>query len=43
MTGRGTTDTAIEATKRGAFEYQLKPFEPLEMLQTIDKALEGRG
>jgi DNA-binding NtrC family response regulator len=41
MTGRGTTDTAIEATKRGAFEYQLKPFEPLEMLQTIDKALEG--
>ena len=41
MTGRGTTDTAIEATKRGAFEYQLKPFEPLEMLQSIDKALAG--
>jgi DNA-binding NtrC family response regulator len=41
MTGRGTTDTAIEATKRGAFEYQLKPFEPPEMLQTIDKALEA--
>jgi nitrogen regulation protein NR(I) len=41
MTGRGTTDTAIEATKRGAFEYQLKPFEPLEMLETIAKALEG--
>jgi nitrogen regulation protein NR(I) len=41
MTGRGTTDTAIEATKRGAFDYQLKPFEPAEMLCTIAKALEG--
>jgi DNA-binding NtrC family response regulator len=41
MTGRGTTDTAIEATKRGAFEYQLKPFEPADMLRTIAKALEG--
>jgi nitrogen regulation protein NR(I) len=41
MTGLGTTDTAIEATKRGAFDYQLKPFEPAEMLQTIAKALEA--
>ncbi|MGD0897348.1 MAG: sigma-54 dependent transcriptional regulator [Thermoguttaceae bacterium] len=41
MTGRGTTDTAIEATKRGAFDYQLKPFEPAEMLRTIAKALEA--
>ena len=41
MTGRGTTDTAIEATKRGAFEYQLKPFEPQEMLETIAKALDA--
>ncbi len=41
MTGQGTTDTAIEATKRGAFDYQLKPFEPEEMLQTIVKALEA--
>ena len=41
MTGQGTTDTAIEATKRGAFDYQLKPFEPAEMLQTIAKALEA--
>jgi nitrogen regulation protein NR(I) len=41
MTGQGTTDTAIEATKRGAFDYQLKPFEPAEMLQTIVKALEA--
>jgi nitrogen regulation protein NR(I) len=41
MTGEGTTGTAIEATKRGAFEYQLKPFDPAEMLATIEKALEG--
>ena len=41
MTGQGTTDTAIEATKRGAFDYQLKPFEPALMLRTIAKALES--
>jgi nitrogen regulation protein NR(I) len=41
MTGQGTTDTAIEATKRGAFDYLLKPFEPAEMLRTIVKALEA--
>ena len=35
MTGQGTTTTAIEATKRGAFDYQLKPFPPADMLQTI--------
>jgi len=41
MTGQGTMETAIEATKRGAFDYQLKPVEPAEMLETIEKALEG--
>ena len=41
MTGQGTTTTAIEATKRGAFDYQLKPFSPAEMLQTIARALEA--
>ena len=41
MTGKGTTTTAIEATKRGAFDYQLKPFSPAEMLQTIARALEA--
>jgi nitrogen regulation protein NR(I) len=41
MTGQSTTNTAIEATKRGAFDYQLKPFEPSEMLTTIAKALDA--
>ncbi|MBN2292775.1 MAG: sigma-54-dependent Fis family transcriptional regulator [Pirellulales bacterium] len=41
MTGHGTMQTAIEATKLGAFDYHLKPFEPAEMLAAIDKALES--
>ena len=41
MTGHGTMQTAIEATKLGAFDYHLKPFEPAEMLTAIDKALES--
>ncbi len=39
VTAYGTTDTAIEATKLGAFDYVLKPFEIPEMLALIDKAL----
>jgi DNA-binding NtrC family response regulator len=41
MTGSGTMDVAIEASKLGAFDYQQKPFEPARMLQLIDKALES--
>ena len=41
MTGQGTVETAIEATKQGAFDYHLKPFEPAEMLQTVERALKG--
>ncbi|MBN1909234.1 MAG: sigma-54-dependent Fis family transcriptional regulator [Pirellulales bacterium] len=41
MTAHGTMQTAIEATKLGAFDYHLKPFDPAEMLAAIDKALEG--
>jgi DNA-binding NtrC family response regulator len=33
--------TAIEATKLGAFDYQLKPIEPEQMLATIERALAG--
>jgi DNA-binding NtrC family response regulator len=39
MTGQGTTDMAIEATKLGAFEYQLKPFDPAEMLRLVERAM----
>ncbi|MFO0948201.1 MAG: sigma-54 dependent transcriptional regulator [Planctomycetota bacterium] len=41
MTGYGTTETAIEATKLGAFDYLLKPFDPAEMLTTVQRALES--
>ena len=35
VTAFGTTDTAIEATKAGAFDYLLKPFDIPEMLKLI--------
>jgi nitrogen regulation protein NR(I) len=41
MTAFGTTETAIEATKLGAFDYVLKPFEIPEILALIDQALEA--
>lgn len=41
MTAYGTTETAIEATKMGAFDFVLKPFEVPEMLNTIAQALEA--
>jgi nitrogen regulation protein NR(I) len=39
MTAHGTTEVAIEATRHGAFDYLLKPFEMPEMLDAIKKAL----
>src|SRR5260370_3492224 len=39
ITGKSTTDTAIEAMKLGAFEYLLKPLELSQLRQVIDRAL----
>ena len=39
MTAFSTTDRAIEATKKGAFDYLIKPFEMPEMLEVIHKAV----
>ncbi len=39
VTAFGTTDTAIEATKRGAFDYVLKPFDMGELLDLVAKAV----
>jgi nitrogen regulation protein NR(I) len=41
MTAFGTTHHAIEATKCGAFDYVLKPFEIPAMLSLIRQALEA--
>lgn len=39
MTAHGTTDTAINAMKLGAFEYLLKPVDIPELLNVLDKAV----
>ncbi|MBF0225333.1 MAG: sigma-54-dependent Fis family transcriptional regulator [Desulfobacterales bacterium] len=41
MTAFGTTETAIEATKLGAFDYILKPFDIPNILEIIKKALQA--
>jgi DNA-binding NtrC family response regulator len=41
MTAFGTTETAIEATKLGAFDYILKPFDIPDILKLITQALEA--
>ena len=38
MTAHGTTETAIEATRRGAFDYLLKPFEMEELIPVLARA-----
>jgi len=40
MTAHGTTDTAIEATRWGAFDYVPKPFEMDDMLELTARAIE---
>ncbi len=40
MTGFGTVETAIDAMKRGAYDYILKPFKVEEVVPTIRRGLE---
>ncbi len=42
MTGFGTVETAIEAMKRGAYDYVLKPFKADEIVQVVSRALQQR-
>ena len=39
MTGFGTVETAIEAMKKGAYDYLLKPFKVEEVIHVVDRAL----
>ncbi|HOC57627.1 MAG TPA: sigma-54 dependent transcriptional regulator [Verrucomicrobiota bacterium] len=41
ITAHGTTETAIEATRWGAFDYLPKPFEVEELLDLAAKALDS--
>jgi len=40
MSAYGNIDTAIDAMKRGAYDYISKPFKPDEVLLTLKKAEE---
>ncbi|HKV12765.1 MAG TPA: sigma-54 dependent transcriptional regulator [Thermoanaerobaculia bacterium] len=42
MTAHGSIATAVEAMRRGAFDYVAKPFDNDELLMTVDRALEVR-
>jgi nitrogen regulation protein NR(I) len=42
ITAHGTTETAIEATKAGAYDYLLKPFDIPEMIRLVEKAVASR-
>jgi len=39
MTAHGTTESAIEATKFGAYDYLLKPFEMDELVDLVSRAV----
>ncbi len=42
ITAHGTTETAIEATKSGAYDYLLKPFEIPELIGLVGQAVSNR-
>src|SRR5579871_1228934 len=39
VTAHGTTETAIEATKSGAYDYLVKPFEMPELIELVEQAV----
>ena len=42
MTAHGTISTAVEAMRRGAYDYVTKPFDNDELMMLIDRALNMR-
>lgn len=41
MSGHGTVDTAVEATRLGAVDFVEKPLSIAKLLRTVERALEG--
>ena len=42
LTGHGSFDAAVDATKRGAFHFQTKPFETKGLILLLDRAMEHK-
>ena len=43
MSGHGTVDAAVEATRLGAFDFVEKPLSLQKLLRTVESALESAG
>ena len=43
MSGHGTVDAAVEATRLGAFDFVEKPLSIAKLLRTVEAALESAG
>lgn len=43
MSGHGTVDTAVEATRLGAFDFIEKPLSLAKLLRTVEAALDSTG
>lgn len=41
MSGHGTVDTAVEATRLGAFDFVEKPLSIAKLLRTVERAIEA--
>lgn len=42
ITAHGTIETAVDALKKGAFDYITKPFDQAELINVIEKAIRTR-
>ncbi len=42
LTGYGSIESAVEAMRKGAFNYLTKPFDPQDLLLQVERALENR-
>ncbi|MBN2655051.1 MAG: sigma-54-dependent Fis family transcriptional regulator [Nitrospirae bacterium] len=42
LTAHGSIESAVDAMKKGAFNYLTKPFDPKELLIQIERAIENR-
>ena len=42
MTGDASVDSAVKALRNGAYDYLKKPFEPEELLKTVENALQQK-